>query len=211
MAEYYMATMFFIALIGFLNSLVALAAPSEAVCSLAVKVVNNSGSETPARVEVREQDGTTHVRQNKPGGVEFCSLGLLPVDLSVGDGSCNLVTIKNVPLRYGKQIIRVVSYDTESCQFDALPSSYGACFILIRVFDERGTPVPDARFSYISPQRRTLNGDNLGRALAVVSVGQSAVIDVSARAESQRLNLDCAKEGEAERKVIVRRGSGQGR
>ena len=132
-------------------------------CSLSITVVNSENQEIDARVVVEDSRGQRTSKQNDIGGVEFCDLGILPVDVFVGNESCNQVIIRNVALRWGETTDLKVIYHIEPCIYDRPPLP--RCDILFRFVDRKGNWVKGVTLNLKSPSALARRGDDFGRLL----------------------------------------------
>ncbi len=161
-----------------LLSLVALilgvspALPATPPCSLRVHVVTPSGVRIAAPVTVRERDGRLTTIDEYEGDAEFCDLGIVPVEVTVGRTTmCNSVTVADVPVRWNQSYTLTITYDPMACGEEPPPPPVPVCEIVLHVYNRGGAPIPGARISLISPARVTLVADTYGRALRVVRTG----------------------------------------
>lgn len=115
-------------------------ASAQAYCSLLVTVVDPHGREVEADVTMQEENGRAVTLENQPGGVRFCDLGLQPVTITVGSPECNQVSVRQVPLDWGKTATVKIIYDSQPCLIEAPPVA--ACRILFRFTDEGGKWIP---------------------------------------------------------------------
>jgi len=132
-------------------------------CSLIVTVVGAEGLEREARVTVEEPDGRKVTKENRPGGVRFCDLGILPVTVTVGHPACNQTIVRNVPLWWGKPTKLKITYDRDVCLYEPPPPPRPGCEVLFRVADESGGWVSDAVVELTEPWRRKVESDRYGR------------------------------------------------
>jgi hypothetical protein len=100
------------------------------------------------------------------GSVSFCSLGILPVSVSVGDRGCNQVVVNNVPLRWQKSVNLQIIYDVGPCLAESIPAP--ACSMLIRVVDQAGQPVSGPTLAADEPHKVIMAGDAGGRVMVQV-------------------------------------------
>lgn len=191
-------------LLGLVVTAVAHAETSS--CSLIVKVINPAGKEIDSRIVVREKDGQIYTAENQIGGARFCNLGLLPVDIEIGNEACNQVAIRNAYLTWPTSTIVTAIYDIEPCLHD-LPRG-DTCGILFRIFGPDGiTPVPSTTIDVLRPYRRQLPVDEYGRALVSVGFGSDLTVQLRAAGfapsnERIRCTPDTPKQ---ERKVKLKR------
>jgi len=135
-----------------LCSLVLLALPrivwgQREPCSLLVRVVDVRDQEvTGALIRVEEAGGRTEELRSRRGGARFCDLGIRSVTVIVGDSSCNQVTVRNVPLEWGRMSTTKVIYDLRECQRER-QSAIPQCEILLRFKDPQGNWIPKVSLS----------------------------------------------------------------
>ena len=84
-------------------------------CSLIVKVRNPQRAEVEALVVIKEHDGRRIEQQNRPGGVRFCDLGIMPVTATVGHPACNQVVVRNVPLDWRETTTLPIYFASSIC------------------------------------------------------------------------------------------------
>ena len=140
------------------------AAYAEGYCSLIVKVVNPSGNEVSAPIDVEERSGRLIEKQESDyevGGIRFCDLGLSMVTVTVGFPGCNQVIVRNVPLTWGETREVYVIYDRQPCLSpDVIPQT---CRFLFRFEDLQYDPIQKVLFKMQEPRKRTVEADEFGR------------------------------------------------
>jgi len=139
-------------------------------CSLVVKAVDSEGREVEADVVVTERDGRRIERENRPGGVKFCDLGITPITVTVGSPECNQVVVRNVPLRWGETRIVSVIYDDRPCLVD--PPPVAACQFLFRFIDTQHNFVKGVSLKTQTPYEEVHKADDFGRLLMKIPAGQ---------------------------------------
>lgn len=148
-------------------------------CSLVVRVLTPDGIRPEAPISVTEKSGRTQEQQQEGGDVQFCDLGFLPVVVTVGSvGSCNQVTVKDVPVSLEDTYTLTVTYDPLACP-ESLPPPVPICRILFRVSDSGGKWIPGAHLTLTRPSRTELTADRFGRALFIARSGQEVSGSVS--------------------------------
>jgi hypothetical protein len=163
--------------------------------SLIVTVVDPSENEVEAAVALIDTNGTRIEKENERGGVKFEGLGVQPVTVIVGKPSCNQVTVRDVPLRWGETVHVKVFYNIQDCLID-LPKS-SSCSIVIRVQDAGANPVPRPNIAISAPHKNVLVGDQFGRSFVVVPFGHMLSAEVSAVGmESSLVNVPCNRNKE---------------
>lgn len=158
-------------------------------CSLRI-AIQASPPQLEPEVRVTEPNGA-QLRSRTTGGiVSFCSLGIRPVTVSVGDTGCNQVILNNVPMRWRQTVELRIIYDITPCRVEQIPAP--ACSMLVRVYDDRGEPIPNARMDAESPRDRVIETDALGRMLVLVPLNQSLNARVYAKGYSDAsIHLAC--------------------
>lgn len=131
-------------------------------CSLRVRVLDPDGDEVPATVTVAEPDGRTIKKDNVPGGITFCDLGINPVIVSIGEG-CNQVVVHDVPLLFGKSYTLKVIYDPQPCFWETPRSPAPHCTMLLRIGHDSGEWVKGAKFRHGEDGEKVRDGDQYGR------------------------------------------------
>ncbi len=174
-------------------------------CSLIVKVVDPTGREVEARVSVVEQDGHTTERDNRPGGVKFCGLGIKPVSVVVGHPACNQVTVRNVSLDWNETTTVHIIYDRQPCLIDRPPVA--ACEFLFRVVDSKDTPLGSASLKMIKPFDQVYRGDRYGRILVRIAAYQTLDALITAKGYMNReVSIRCISDNQSlERRVTLER------
>lgn len=180
-------------------------ASGEAHCSLLVKIVDPNGQDVPeALVRVEEKNGRVVRTENRLGGVRFCDLGLLPVAIVVGSPNCNEVSLRNVPLEWGRTKTVKVFYDEEPCVRDLPPVA--ACNILFRFSDEKGKGISGVSFEPPVSGAEHPNSDAFGRTL--VSIAAGSQLRAAAKREgyvAQNVHLTCTRELMVAERVVTMR------
>jgi hypothetical protein len=179
---------------------------ATAPCSLIVKVINPGGQQIDSQIVVREKDGQRHTAENQIGGARFCNLGLMPVDIEIGDEACNQVIIRNAHLAWSTSTIVTAIYDIEPCLRD-LPRG-NACEILFRVFGPDGiTPVASVTIEALAPFRKQLSADEHGRALVSTRFGSNLIVTMRAPGfAASNVEVRCtAQTARQEQKVVLKR------
>jgi hypothetical protein len=138
-----------------------------------VKVVDPHGKEVEASVTVEEHDGRKIERENRPGGVRFCDLGITPVTVTVGHPACNQVVVRNVGLMWGKTSNISVIYDRKPCLIDTPPVA--ACQFLLRFVNLERRPINGVSLEIQKPYGETRRADKFGRALVRIAARQELV------------------------------------
>ena len=147
----------------------AISAGAEEYCSLLVRVIDSNDKAAEAIVAVQDRNGRSVEKMSSGGSADFCGLGILPVDVSVGSPGCNQVLIRNVPLQWGSTRNLKVVYDREPCLYD--PPPVAACKILLRVVDSSDRDLGDAILND-SGSRHAFRSDQSGRILVRIPAGK---------------------------------------
>ena len=140
-------------------------------CSLVVSVVSPQGDDVEAWVTVRDFQGRTIERENVPGGVRFCELGILPVTVIVGRAACNQVTVRNVPLVWEETYKLKVVFDFARCISHGAPVPVPQCLVLFRIKDDDEEWIEGASVTLLSPSPRVVTSDQYGRAVVGIARG----------------------------------------
>lgn len=184
-----MSRTFFVVVFAFASATLATA---QTYCSLMVSVVDVHGNEVEADVTMQERDGRAVTLENQPGGVRFCDLGLEPVMVIVGSPECNQVSVRQVPLDWGRTTTLKVVYDREPCLREAPPVA--ACKLLFRFSDERGKWIPGVAIE--SPALKIKSrSDDFGRVL--LGIGFNTELRAMARRdgfEPYPIHLTCTRD-----------------
>jgi hypothetical protein len=138
---------------------------AESNCSLKVQVLSPRGDEVEALVTVTESTGRALKKENQVGGIGFCDLGVLPVTVVVGKGTCNQVTVQGVQLSWRETVVVKVIYDVEPCMHDAPPSPEPSCSVLLRMADMKQQWLSGARVKLTAPLERDYTADEFGRVM----------------------------------------------
>ena len=163
---------------------------AEDFCSLVVKVRDPQGAEVEASVVVEERDGRKIEKENTPGGVKFCDLGITPVTVTVGSPSCNQVIVRNVPLDWGETSLVSVVYDDRPCLVDAPPVA--ACKFLFRFIDAQHNSINGVVLRTHTPYEETHKADTFGRLLIRIAAWQKLSGTASADGyEPAELRVPC--------------------
>lgn len=181
-------------------------------CSLAVRVVspdNRRPVEVP--VSVREKSGRVVEKETAKEDLKFCDLGISPVTVTIGNDSCNQVTVRDVPLEWNEQYLLTVTYDPEPCMPERPPAPVPVCQVLFRVSDSKGNWVERASIHFQGAGLMPMETDSAGRALRVLKVGDrvSGVVDARGYA-SKTFSVSCSRsEPVREESVKLERSPGQ--
>ena len=137
-------------------------------CSLTVQVISPAGERPEAPVSVREKDGRTIDKIQEAEDVRFCELGILPVTVTVGgDGACNQVVVREVPVQWNASYKLTITYDPEPCLKDLVRPSVPTCRVLFRVADSNGNWIPGASIRP-SGAIKVRDTDGAGRSMVVI-------------------------------------------
>ncbi len=122
---------------------IRLQAQTGSYCSLVVRVTDPQGFPLVAKVTVTE-GGSRRItmKSAETGLAEFCDLGIKPVEITVGQGGCDEVDVKDVELHWGRTRSLPLIY--APCWLTGDPPPGTGCEILLRFLDARGNPVPGA-------------------------------------------------------------------
>lgn len=181
-------------------------ARGESYCSLVVQVFNRDFQEVEAVIRVREADGTLHAEDNRPGGARFCALGTDPVDILVGDESCNQVIVRNVQLLYSSTVTSKVLYDRSVCLNDPPPDLVPQCKVLFRVIDSQGRPVERSGARLALSGGEYLPADSRGRVYTLLRRGTAlAGTVISPGFREEDIRVECPRAKDIEVKVRLRR------
>jgi hypothetical protein len=158
------------------------------VCSLRVRALAPDGVRGKFWISVKEESGRVEEKRQGEEDARFCDLGILPVTVTVGShGQCNQVTIRDVPISWGRSYLLKVTYDPAACDvWEVAPPPVPLCELLFRVSDTKGNWLSGASVNLSNPRPGTvklpsgLKTDRYGRAHLVARRGDSAVGSVSA-------------------------------
>ncbi len=191
---------------GIFIGLFALAGPVLAsdYCSLVVDVVTPGGKRPVADVTVIEQNGRKQNQIVKGREARFCDLGVSPVNVKVGgDGTCNQVTVNNVPLSWQKTYRLKITYDPEPC-LEESPHLSRFCTYVFRISDTSGTWISGASVR-VMPGDFTLTTDAAGRASSDVKIGKVSAVITAPGFSTESVDTTCNAQGAAEpQDVFVR-------
>lgn len=147
------------------------------VCSLKVRVLSSDGQRVAAPVKVEEKTGRVEEKDQEGRDVQFCDLGVTPVQVTVGsDTLCNQVSVRNVPITWSQPYLLVVTYDPKACtRLEITPQPTPACGMLVRVADSsNGKWVLGATVSVSALARYVTKTDRYGRVYFGVGVQNDA-------------------------------------
>lgn len=182
------------------------AAGEESHCSLVIRVLSPDGEYVDAVVRVVEESGRAIEKENEQPGIRFCDLGIRPVNVIVGlDSTCNQVTVRNVPLDWGKEYHLTITYDLNPCLHHPPPPPEPLCEILLRVADSKqGHWIPGAVIEFSTPSVQARTTDEYGRAFLVVRAGSEVQARVKAVGyKPQEIRPRCQGRGKIEHHVLL--------
>ncbi len=168
----------------------------QTYCSLTVRVLAPDGRRPEVSISVAEKNGRTLEKDQEPdlGDVDFCDLGGLPVDVKVGnDGSCNQVTVHDVPIVWKEPYLLRVTYDPEPCLRESPLPLAPVCRIVFRVSSTADKWLRDATIALSQPTAMQLRTDQFGRASVTAKIGQEVAGTVSFGSEVHSFTLKCAQ------------------
>lgn len=151
------------------------------LCSLHVDVFQNDLQriERPVVVRVVEFDGTVIQGLADSNGVDFCKLGVKPVDIHVGSEYCQTRMIA-VPLFLSRTTRVKVLYDWTPCTIDV---KFGpGCFCVLRAMTEGGEPFGPVLLRIEDSPDDKLKSDNAGRTFFGLKRGTSVSVVLSSLA-----------------------------
>jgi hypothetical protein len=178
-------------------------------CSLTVRVSGPNGLPLVAQVAVVDQAAHRLTKRTSEEGIaKFCGLGIKPVDVVVGGGGCEQITLKDVSLRWGKTRLLPVIY--APCWLEGEPPPGTACDIVLRFFDQSGDPLRGVAIkTQFGPYAEV--SDAYGRIR--IGVGFDRVLEGAATAkgfESERFTVPCSRSNRlVERDIELTRGRTQ--
>jgi hypothetical protein len=184
--------------------MVILAARADAAeyCSLQVTVTAPSGKPVEERVVVEESNGWKAEQTSQHGIAKFCGLGIHSVSVTVGDGGCNQVIVRNVPLLWGETTHLPITYDDAPCKGETLPVA--ACAFLLRLIDEKRQPVKAVSLDEQKPFSKSYRGDEFGRVLIRIAAGQQLVAVASAKDYKPTLvSIPCESKNKRLEQIVV--------
>ncbi len=164
-------------------------------CSLTIQLVDPEGSQIPrVLTTVRENNGRTVQKESVTSGkVTFCDLGIEPVTVTIGRDSCNQITVRDVPIKWGAPYVLQVTYDPQAC---IGRRTWGDCYVLFRVSDTNGQWIEKATVNFERPEFPPFETDLLGRSLLLVGVNGNLAGNVAAPGFiSKPFSLSCSTQG----------------
>lgn len=174
----------------------------EAYCSLRVHVIEQNNEQPGTMITVSDSDGRRVQKRAQTNGAEFCDLGFSPVTVEVGGPWCNQVTVRHVPLEWGKTTTLRVLHDRTACTDESAPVA--ACQILLRVGTAGGEAVKGAALSLLAPRIDLLWPDEYGRILLRIAAGQRVEGTVAAQGfKTTTLNVPCVPANRRAEHAIV--------
>ncbi len=175
---------------------------AQNVCSLTVRALAPDGRRGRFWVTVKEENGHKEEKMQGNEDVQFCDLGILPVTVTVGNaGTCNQVTIHDVPVSWERPYLLKVTYDPQACDiWEQVPPPVPLCELLFRVSDAKGNWLSGASLKLSNPRPGTvklvgkLETDRYGRAHLIAARGDSVVGSVSANGfRSEEFDFVCSE------------------
>ena len=202
----YMETLFQLKAVAICVLALVSSVRAESYCSLIVQVVDKNNREFEATINVRESDGTMHVKRQRARWCSFLLLGLLPVDVIVGNENCNQVTVRSIPIDYQETVLTKIVYDRATCLYDPPPDIVPSCKFLLRIYDQEKRPIQKASVRIRSPQGNDLTTDHGGRAMVLVRRGTGLIATVSAAGHhEEKVDLNCPRVQDDERKIELKK------
>jgi hypothetical protein len=174
----------------------------SAYCALTVRTVDEFGQPRGSEVHVkRKEDGTVFSRGNSAGIVEFCDLPKGRYQIEAGLATCGKSYFDNV--RIGLPITRQLTLQVLWCIDMPIISDRG-CFMVVRLRDENGSPIPGAEV------RRSNGGatrtDRWGRLLESLKADQVLAIEIRAKGYNDvRKEVSCGNEMYPEQEIRMSR------
>jgi len=138
------------------------------------------------------------------GRARICDAPLHRVDIAVGSDACGLVLVKKVEPTWPTTSKIFVTYENRSCGHFDFPTG---CLVLLRTTDERGRPIPGARF-LSSPATGGPASDVFGRLYRTITLNEILKGEVVKDGYLPALVLercDPMGDGHLELKVVLRR------
>jgi hypothetical protein len=147
-----------------------LSAANDTYCAFEVKVLspsNGPASKVPVGI-ARLSNTFAETVTDANGIARICDAPIDPVDVFIGFDACGLIVIKGVKPLWLETKRLFATYATSSCgEFNSNPKN---CHIMLRVKDESGRPVAEARFEGNASEsvREPIVGDSFGRLFRTV-------------------------------------------
>lgn len=176
---------------------------ADEFCSLTVHVRDQRAVPVDTWVTLTTATGRTLKKLTSDDGtVEFCDLGVQPVTIQIGSGSCNELTLRNVSLPWKRGKVVMLTY--EPCfyeQGDLLPRQ--GCTVMLRVVDSMERPLANARVlagRSATPQE----SDRYGRVFLQVA-SQSTIEGTVTHptAATSRFSVQCSRTEPIEQTIIL--------
>jgi hypothetical protein len=149
-------------------------------CELQLRVENQRGDLTNARIVLRSEAGDLEQRvKTQDGLARICDVGFRPFTLEVSEGeNCPLVIIRDLRHFLHREIhLKIVLAECASAPMLA-PTG---CTALLRVRGESGTIPTEIEFHDLPGRENAVRGDVFGRVFFGLDYGQQARILVRAR------------------------------
>lgn len=151
----------------FVASMTAVAQES---CSLVVRVVGKDDIPlSGVRVIVLEASGIVSLERTAVGEARFCGLGVRPVEVKVGESTCNQVLVQNVPLSWNT--VRELKVTYTRCPIEE-SSTVPLCSVLFRFRDQNEQWIPNVAFSPPPPRSTESKSDQFGRLMLRMARGE---------------------------------------
>ena len=168
---------------------------AQEYCSLTVRVTDPDGSRLRISVTVEEQNGRVETGEQISTDVRFCDLGALPVTVKVGDdGTCNRVTVRDVPVAWREPYLLRITYDPEPCLRDLPLPVNPTCRVVFRIVNPGGGWASNVKIVVLTPKRLTLAADGFGRASFLAAPMQTITGDISGTMGSAKFGFQCSPE-----------------
>lgn len=174
-------------------------------CQLSVHVLSFDGRPIRSPVVVKEQNGRVHEAEHRSNPIKFCDLGILPVDVIVGgDGTCNQILVKHVPMQWDEEYPLRITRDLAACNTHGPARPVPQCEIMLRIMDSADDPIPNAVLMLNGATPRTYAADGYGR----IRLFLDGEISLSATVSADRLHADTVElmcsVGSSRQEIVVK-------
>lgn len=113
---------------------------------------------------------------------------------SVGNGSCNQLVVRDVPIKWKENHLLTVTYDPEPCMPERPPALVPVCEVLFRVSHTKGDWIEKASIQFQASGVAPLEADSAGRALRVLKAGDRITGTVVSRGyASKPFSVSCSR------------------
>jgi hypothetical protein len=147
---------------------------------LAVRALSPDGRRPQAFISVREKNGRVTELEQTDRDVRFCGLGILSVDVTVGQEGCNQVVVRDVPISPEQTFLLNITYDVEPCLYSDVPlPPKPICDVMLRVSGPGDKWLSSVPISVTKPITSRLVTDRFGRAFLTVATSNKIAGSIS--------------------------------